>query len=325
MYDEQPSQPKRKRGNQQSHVTAIDLGSDDDVVEEPKRAPKAPPEEPKKLELQTKRTMLGTWDCGPATVTFTAEKIQWFPAEGRALPGTGEYPLISISLSTITAFEIDKQNGGLGIWSLAQLPFQAQLGERWSPMWSHNEPQSSIFIQYDPGAFRGSWPSQIAVISQKMKKLSKFVGPGLISGRHPLREGKKERKGQVAPLEMRQQSRGSQQMNKALAEQRDDKPQPPGVPWFPRPGCLGSPAKARNNARPRSRATHPRGGSTNQAYTPLTSPAHRAAVAAPRLSRNTLHLRRARLGATRATSATCRRGATRRSSLCTRGWTQRTR
>ena len=258
VYDEQPSQPKRKRGNQQSHVTAIDLGSDDDVVEEPKRAPKAPPEEPKKLELQTKRTMLGTWDCGPATVTFTAEKIQWFPAEGRALPGTGEYPLISISLSTVTAFEIDKQNGCLGIWSLAPLPFEGKLGERWSPMWSHECPESSIFIQYNTREFAASWPSQIAKFSEKMKKLSKFVGPGLISGR----ESKKERKGQVAPLEIRQnppkQSRGSQQMNKALAEQRDDKPQPPGgalvpppgVPWFPRQG-----AKQRTSTQPSHSST----------------------------------------------------------------------
>ena len=245
VYDEQPSQPKRKRGNQQSHVTAIDLGSDDDVVEEPKRAPKAPPEEPKKLELQTKRTMLGTWDCGPATVTFTAEKIQWFPAEGRALPGTGEYPLISISLSTITAFEIDKQNGCLGIWSLAPLPFEGKLGERWSPMWSHECPESSIFIQYNTREFAASWPSQIVVLSRKMKTLSKFVGPGLISGRG----SKKERKGQVPPT----QSRGSQQMNKALAEQRGDKPQPPGgalvpppgVPWFPRQG-----AKQRTSTQP---------------------------------------------------------------------------
>ena len=127
--------------------------------------------------------MLGTWDCGPATVTFNGEKIMWFPAESCPLPGTSEYPLISFSISTITAFEVDKEKGGLGIWALGSLPFGAQLGQRWSPMWSYECPESSIFIQYDKKDFAAEWPSQIAVLAPKMKKLSKFVGAGKISGR----------------------------------------------------------------------------------------------------------------------------------------------
>ena len=135
------------------------------------------------LVLHTRRTMLGTWDCGPATVTFNGEKIMWFPAESCPLPGTSEWPLISFSISTITAFEVDKQNGGLGIWALGSLPFGAQLGQRWSPMWSYECPESSIFIQYDKKDFAAEWPSQIAVLAPKMKKLSKFVGAGKIAGR----------------------------------------------------------------------------------------------------------------------------------------------
>ena len=54
-------------------------------------------------------------------------------------------------------------------------------------MWSYECPESSIFIQYDTREFAentvSKWPSQIAVLAPKMKKLSKFVGPGQIAGR----------------------------------------------------------------------------------------------------------------------------------------------
>ena len=61
-----------------------------------------------KSVLRTKRVWLGMYDCGDATVTFGQHAIEWLPVAGHALPVTGEYPHISVPLSTMTCFEVDK-------------------------------------------------------------------------------------------------------------------------------------------------------------------------------------------------------------------------
>ena len=63
---------------------------------------------PTSFELATKRVRLGTYNCGAATVSFKDKKIEWIPNQGCGLPGSHEYPLISVPTSTVTAFEVDK-------------------------------------------------------------------------------------------------------------------------------------------------------------------------------------------------------------------------
>lgn len=80
--------------------------------------------------LHAKRVFFGTWNCGPATVTFFPDKIQFIPESNYPLPGTKEYPLITVPTATLTGFQVDKQTGALGIWALWEAPFDAQA--RWN-------------------------------------------------------------------------------------------------------------------------------------------------------------------------------------------------
>ena len=62
--------------------------------------------------LQSKRTRVGTWDCGATQISFSAKNIQWIPAEGHPVPGsTNEYPVINLPISAITGFQVDKVKG----------------------------------------------------------------------------------------------------------------------------------------------------------------------------------------------------------------------
>ena len=138
--------------------------------------------------LQTKRVTMGTWDCGPATVTFSANNIIWTPEQtyglAQGVPGTDEYPLISVPMATVTRVEVDKMRGALAIWSLWDAPFD--LHGRWKPMAGAVDPASSIYIQYDAAPFQGNgppWPSGIFKASEKIRSMVSFVGPGLITGR----------------------------------------------------------------------------------------------------------------------------------------------
>ena len=110
--------------------------------------------------------MLGTWDCGPATVVFTATTIEWVPADGyhnSRLPG--DYQKICIRVSTIDDFWVDKGKGGIGIWCSERFPIELSkiYFAEWSPMLESTNPESSIFIQYDPKDFPGKGSPLMAV------------------------------------------------------------------------------------------------------------------------------------------------------------------
>ena len=141
--------------------------------------------------LRTRRVMLGTHNFGPALVTFTANNIEWYPAESYALPD-GSYPLVSVPITSIVFFQIDKQMGGLAFWTMHEPPFQDQLGEKWAPFRERSNPESSIFIEYDVKQYEKagsnpmsnpSWPSEIVKLSDKLRRHAMLVGPGMILGR----------------------------------------------------------------------------------------------------------------------------------------------
>ena len=79
---------------------------------------------------------MGRWDCGAASVTFTADKVTWMPAEGHGTPEGGEFVLVSIPVAAMTRIEVDKVEGAIGIWSLDEPPFMNQLADRYRPMGS---------------------------------------------------------------------------------------------------------------------------------------------------------------------------------------------
>ena len=133
-----------RQGGKQDDAIALD---DDDEVEETgapaaaSHAPKrAPPSSAEPFTLRTKRVMFGTWNCGPAMITFTDRTMEWLPEQSYGLPGTGDYPLISVKLATMTHFEVDKQSGGLCFWSMHEPPFHRDLGDRFAPFLSHGAP-----------------------------------------------------------------------------------------------------------------------------------------------------------------------------------------
>ena len=89
-------------------------------------------------ELQSKRIRVGTWDCGATPISFSAKTIQWIPAEGHPVPGsTNEYPYITLPISAITGFQVDKVKGGLAFWTLWDPPFA--LGSTYTPYLDHSE------------------------------------------------------------------------------------------------------------------------------------------------------------------------------------------
>ena len=141
--------------------------------------------------LRTKRVMMGKHDFGPAPVTFSADKIEWYPAEKYSLPD-GTYPIVSVPTNTITAFQVDTQQGGLGIWSMYEPPFSHLLGDKWKPFCDRADPESSIFIEYDTQPYQVSlsgwssqppWPSDIVKVCNRLERHAQFVGPGMIMGR----------------------------------------------------------------------------------------------------------------------------------------------
>jgi hypothetical protein len=119
----------------------VDLGSDDDVEEPaPREQPAQPARTTRSVEsaaepvvIRSRRTSLGKWNCGPAEVTIGGDRITWFPADKHPMPGTDEFPLISLPVATVTRFEIDKVRGGLCFWSLHEFPFSQRIYNEFSP------------------------------------------------------------------------------------------------------------------------------------------------------------------------------------------------
>jgi hypothetical protein len=140
------------------------------------------------IQYDTRRTYLGTWNCGKATVTFDARGVSWLPAETFPTPVNQSYPLVSIPWSAITGGQIDKQNCSLVLWALHEVPFQGELFNLYSPMSDRHDPQSSIYIVMEPTQFhdRGG-ASSITQFLKDKSSLIAFVAPGKLLGRPPLR------------------------------------------------------------------------------------------------------------------------------------------
>jgi hypothetical protein len=140
------------------------------------------------IQYDTRRTYLGTWNCGRATVTFDARGVSWLPAETFPTPVTQSYPLVRIPWSAITGGQIDKVNCSLVLWALHELPFQSELFNFYSPMSDRHDPQSSIYIVMEPTQFhdRGG-ASSITQFLKDKSSLIAFVAPGKLLGRPPLR------------------------------------------------------------------------------------------------------------------------------------------
>ena len=66
--------------------------------------------------------------------------MEWVPEQDCGLPGSGDYPLISVKLACLTRFEIDKQSGGLAFWAIFEPPFHRELGDKFAPFLSHGAP-----------------------------------------------------------------------------------------------------------------------------------------------------------------------------------------
>ena len=194
-----PSREGRRgaRSSAGDSQNAIAVDDDDENEAKPRPPPKAreevarsvaalnKPAAPEPFTLRTRRVMMGKHNFGPAVVAFSADKVEWYPADNYCLPDK-TYPLVSVPTNSITAFQVDKQQGGLAIWSMFEPPCSDQLGDKWKPFGDRTEPESSIFIEYDLQPYQASnvaWPSEIVKLSERLKRHAQFVGPGMIMGR----------------------------------------------------------------------------------------------------------------------------------------------
>ena len=131
----------------------------------------------KYYELNASETTVGTVSFGPAKVNFLPDYIVWQAAPDKAL-FDGSCPIITIPVGSISDFHIDKRSGRLAIWTSYEFPFSSQIQSRYSPSRGRDEPESSIFFQYNPAAFRlpggGEWPSDILKVAPKLKQVKRY-------------------------------------------------------------------------------------------------------------------------------------------------------
>jgi hypothetical protein len=84
--------------------------------------------------IRSRRTWLGKWNCGPAEVSIDGNRITWVPSASHPLPGTNEYPIVSVPMVAVADFEVDKAKGGIGFWVHSyEFPFKHRLGNLFKP------------------------------------------------------------------------------------------------------------------------------------------------------------------------------------------------
>jgi len=126
--------------------------------------------DPGPIEVTMRRVLIGKFDAGATIVCFKDRKITFIP--GNPVSSEAGYPMIVLPVSAMTRMEVDKQAGTLCLWGHWDLPFGSAFGKLWMPFIDHDDPESSIYMEFTPNC---RWPSEILCLSDVYKAKTAFT------------------------------------------------------------------------------------------------------------------------------------------------------